>query len=107
MTQLSPTIAIEASPAVSLRKPVSALSRAVVWWQRMPRAAVASVLLIALLHVAASMIAFPEPIARDGLRHKVMALTATHRPAIIIAGDSRAQKHLIPALMAAKAFSVG
>src|SRR5512146_1781320 len=61
---------------------------------RAPAGVLALVLMLALHLVLVSFV-YPHPIAREGLRVKVLALTAHSRPAVIIAGDSRAEHQLV------------
>ncbi|MCP4590301.1 MAG: hypothetical protein GY842_06135 [bacterium] len=62
--------------------------------------AVAGAVLVVLVHVLASTWIVPRPIAREALRNKIVALTRSSRPAILIAGDSRAERQIIPEVVA-------
>ena len=70
--------------------------------RRTPNGALMALAYIAALHLVTSYVLVPRPVAGDTLRHKVMALTATHRPRVVIAGDSRAERQIIPAVIARK-----
>jgi len=52
-----------------------------------------------LLHGAA-VVVYPEPVARGCLREKVRDLTRDRRPSVLIAGDSRFESAVIPAVLA-------
>lgn len=67
---------------------------------RLPTGALAAVLFVGLFHLLVSVWIVPHPIAREALRNKIVALTEHHRPSLLIAGDSRAQRHLIPEVVA-------
>ncbi len=66
---------------------------------RLPLGALAAGLVVGLIHVLAGL-AYPEPIARDSLRDKVLTLTAGGRPSLLVAGDSRAASQVIPEVLA-------
>lgn len=68
--------------------------------RRLPMGMIIACFLITLFHTVATCIIFPEPIARETLRQKVIALTADCRPSMLIAGDSRAETQIIPAVVA-------
>jgi len=55
---------------------------------------------VAGVHLLVSRVLVPRPVARDFVRHKVMALTATGRARVVIAGDSRAERHIVPDVIA-------
>jgi hypothetical protein len=55
---------------------------------------------IILIHLVIATLIVPYPVARWPLRRKILALTQQHRPAIIFAGDSRAQEHILPMITA-------
>ena len=78
-------------------------ARAAVWTKRarrLPCGAVFACLFIAAVHACLVLVVYPHPVARPRLRYKVMAMTATDRPVLVVAGDSRAQRHLIPSVLA-------
>lgn len=68
--------------------------------RRLPPGALWAVLFLVLIHIVTAHILFPRPVAREALRHKVMALTTESRPTCVIAGDSRALNGVIPAVVA-------
>ena len=57
-------------------------------------------LIVVSVHLFVSRLIVPYPIAREPLRRKVIALTALDRPSVIVAGDSRAQVHIRPDVVA-------
>ncbi|MHC4441290.1 MAG: hypothetical protein ACYTA5_01730 [Planctomycetota bacterium] len=69
-------------------------------WKRLPWGAIIACSLLAAIHMVMSVWIFPHPVARSKLRYKVMALIAEERPVLIVAGDSRAEQQIVPAVMA-------
>lgn len=67
---------------------------------RWPIGGAYAVAFILIAHAAVSLVLVPDPIADQPLRRKVLALTERHRPRMIIAGDSRAQVHVRPDVLA-------
>ena len=67
---------------------------------RLPRGALAACLFVALVHLVVSIWVFPRPVAHESLRRKIMVLTEHERPALLIAGDSRAESQVIPEVVA-------
>jgi hypothetical protein len=57
-------------------------------------------LLVGVVHLLVGL-AYPEPIARESLRRKVLDLTADGHPGLLVAGDSRAEYQVIPSVLAA------
>ncbi|MCH8147023.1 MAG: hypothetical protein IH987_03395 [Planctomycetes bacterium] len=55
---------------------------------------------VLIAHAAFSLLLAPDPIADQPLRRKVLALTEPYRPRMIIAGDSRAELHVRPDVLA-------
>lgn len=68
---------------------------------RWPIGGAYAVAFILIAHAVVSLVLVPDPIADQPLRRKVLALTEQHRPRMIIAGDSRAQVHVRPDVLAA------
>ncbi|MCP4593145.1 MAG: SGNH/GDSL hydrolase family protein [bacterium] len=68
-------------------------------WRRLPVGALYALLVVASFHVAVACWFVPHPVARASLRHKVIALTEHDRPSLLIAGDSRAEWQVIPAVV--------
>jgi hypothetical protein len=57
-------------------------------------------ILIALaVHLLAAYLLIPDPVAREEIRHRVLALTQSARPRLIVAGDSRAAWHVHPLIL--------
>ena len=69
--------------------------------RRLPVGALGACLLVGLIHVVVSGWVVPHPVARESLRRKVIALTEHDRPSLLIAGDSRAERTLMPEVIAA------
>jgi hypothetical protein len=69
---------------------------------RLPAGALWACVLIGLVHLLVAKWIVPYPVAREALRDKIVALTEGGRPALLIAGDSRAERHVIPDVVAAK-----
>ena len=67
---------------------------------RLPTGALAAALFVGLCHLVVSVWIVPHPIAREALRNKIITLTEHHRPSLLIVGDSRAQRHVIPEVVA-------
>lgn len=67
--------------------------------RHLPAGALLVCTLIVITHWAATRM-FPKPVAQQGLREKVMALTESAKPKVIIAGDSRALQGIEPRLLA-------
>ncbi len=67
---------------------------------RWPVGGAYAVAFILIAHAVVSLVLVPDPIADQPLRRKVLALTEGHRPRMIIAGDSRAQIHVRPDVLA-------
>ena len=67
---------------------------------RWPIGGVYALAFILIAHAVVSLLLVPDPIADQPLRRKVLALTERHRPRMIIAGDSRAQLHVCPDVLA-------
>jgi len=65
-----------------------------------PRGAIAAMLMILFVHVSVVRFIYPTPIARDTMRRKIIALTETDRPTILIAGDCRAAYQVNPTILA-------
>ena len=86
-----------ATPPAARRGSVRSL-RAIT--RRLPSGALAACLIITVIHFVASVLVYPYPVAPSRLRHKVLALTQNDRPSLLIAGDSRAEWHIIPDLVA-------
>ncbi len=68
--------------------------------RRLPAGAIWAVAIITLIHAIVAFVIVPRPVASEPLRRKIIALTRTDRPALIIAGDSRAQVHVGPSIVA-------
>ena len=68
--------------------------------RRAPAGALIALACVAGIHLLVSRVLVPRPVARDFVRHKVMALTATGRARVVIAGDSRAERHIVPDVIA-------
>ena len=66
---------------------------------RLPWGAMLAIGLIAVLHGIAAYWLVPNPVAPRELRDRVVALTRNTRPSVIIAGDSRALRHIDPAVL--------
>ena len=64
--------------------------------RKLPAGGGAACLWVALIHGVISIGIFPQPVAREEIRDRVIAVTRDHRPSIVIAGDSRAAWQLIP-----------
>jgi len=79
----------------------STLRRTLVPWRQVigPGGAYAIVLLV-VIRLVMDCVVFPHPPAREILRHKTRMLTAGSRPDVIIAGDSRALRHVDPEALA-------
>ena len=67
---------------------------------RWPIGGAYAVAFILIAHAAVSLVLVPDPIADQPLRRKILALTERSRPWMIIAGDSRAQVHVRPDVLA-------
>jgi len=67
---------------------------------RVPRGAVAAVLIVGLTHALVARFVYPDPLPRRDVRRKLIALTGEISPKLIIAGDSRAECGLVPAIVA-------
>lgn len=68
--------------------------------RRLPAGALLACFIVLLTHLGVSRLIVPHPIAREPLRRKVIALTEFDRPSLIAAGDSRAQVHIRPGIVA-------
>ncbi len=67
---------------------------------KVPSGALAACLIVAVIHFVVAVFVYPHPVAPSRLRHKVLALTRHDRPGLLIAGDSRAEWHIIPDILA-------
>jgi len=67
---------------------------------RLPAGGLYALLFITLVHLLISHEVVPEPLAAQPLRARVLTLTRTVRPCLIVAGDSRAQVHVRPDVLA-------
>jgi hypothetical protein len=65
-----------------------------------PWGAVTALLLVLILHVWASYVKFPQPVARERLRQRIQILTRECRPRLIVGGDSRAAWQIHPSVVA-------
>ncbi|MCH9035464.1 MAG: hypothetical protein IID42_13335 [Planctomycetes bacterium] len=88
-------VEIVAAPPEIAPRPVRRSSR-----YRWPIGGAYAVAFILIAHTTVSLVLVPDPIADQPLRRKVLALTERHRPRMIIAGDSRAQLHVRPDVLA-------
>ena len=88
-------VEIVAAPPEIAPRPVRRSSRF-----RWPIGGAYAVAFILIAHTTVSLVLVPDPIADQPLRRKVLALTERHRPRMIIAGDSRAQVHVRPDVLA-------
>ena len=70
--------------------------------RKLPAGAVAGCVIAALAHAVVVTVLLPHVIAREEIRNKVLALTHNSRPRLVIAGDSRAARQLIPAVITAQ-----
>jgi len=77
------------------------LFTAIRYGRRFPTGALLACLIVAMIHWAAVRVS-PHPIAAQGLREKVMALTTSAQPKVIIAGDSRAKCGIEPWTLASQ-----
>ncbi|MBU0716853.1 MAG: hypothetical protein KJ749_01275 [Planctomycetes bacterium] len=69
-----------------------------------PIGALFAVFFATFVHLAIVWFIVPYPIAREPLRRKVASLTQSAKPWLIVAGDSRAQVHVRPDVLAAKLY---
>ena len=68
--------------------------------RRLPAGGVYAFVFIVLIHAFFSLVAYPHAVARPDLRRKVLALTGDHHPALVFAGDSRAECQIDPGVVA-------
>ncbi len=68
--------------------------------RKLPLGALTGCVIVAAVHLVVSVWVYPQPVAPDYLRDKVIALTQTDRPGVLVAGDSRAGWHVIPEVVA-------
>lgn len=76
------------------------------WWLRArrfyhlcPHGAVLTLVFMLAFHLVATFLISPEARARPELREKILRLTRDCRPQVIIAGDSRAYRQVIPQML--------